>query len=33
MVCRMISKGKEWWIEPIRRKYIKRKKYRILDLP
>ena len=33
LVWRMIAGGKEWWIEAIRRKYIKRKKSRILDLP
>ena len=33
LVWRMIEGGKEWWIEAISRKYIKRKKSKILDLP
>ena len=33
LVWRMITRGKDWWIEAIRRKYIKRKKSRIMGLP
>ena len=33
LVWRMIRGGKDWWIEAIRRKYIKRKKSRIIGLP
>ena len=33
LVWRMIIGGKDWWIEAIRRQYIKRKKSRIMGLP
>ena len=33
MVWRMISEGKEWWKEELRKKYIKRKNSKFLDSP
>ena len=33
LVWRMIIGDKDWWIEAIRRKYIKRKKSRTMGLP
>ena len=33
LVWRIITGSKDWWIEAIRKKYIKRKKSRLLDLP